>query len=77
MDTAEFLKSQKINPLTFVGTKGRDGYIKLTDLLQVFTEGQPDNTKDLLDDIISWEKDLSEYASLEGILRKRYKITKR
>ncbi len=36
-----------------------------------------DNTKDLLSDIISWEKDLSEYNSLESILRERYKITKR
>ncbi len=36
-----------------------------------------DATVQLLDDIISWEKDLSEYKSLEGILREQYKITKR
>lgn len=36
-----------------------------------------DSTKDLLTDIISWEKDLSEYGSLEAILRERYVITKR
>jgi hypothetical protein len=36
-----------------------------------------DNTKDLLADIISWEKDLSEYDSLESILRERYVILKR
>lgn len=36
-----------------------------------------DNTKELLHDIISWEKDLSEYDSLEGILRERYLIISR
>lgn len=36
-----------------------------------------DATKELLSDIISWEKDLSEYMSLEAILKKRYKIEKR
>lgn len=38
---------------------------------------QIDSTKELLTDIISWEKDLSEYESLESILRKRYNIQKR
>jgi hypothetical protein len=38
---------------------------------------EADMTKELLSDIISWEKDLSEYGSLEGILRERYKIFKR
>lgn len=38
---------------------------------------EEDATVKMLDDIISWEKDLSEYHSLEGILRERYKITKR
>lgn len=38
---------------------------------------QIDSTKALLADIISWEKDLSEYESLESILRKRYVIQKR
>lgn len=38
---------------------------------------QADMTKELLTDIISWEKDLSEYGSLEGILREKYVITKR
>ena len=36
-----------------------------------------DATQSLLTDIISWEKDLSEYASLESILRERYEIHKR
>lgn len=36
-----------------------------------------DSTKELLMDIISWEKDLSEYMSLETILREKYIITKR
>ncbi len=36
-----------------------------------------DNTKKLLHDIIKWEKDLSEYESLEGILRERYLIISR
>lgn len=43
----------------------------------VATPEQADMTKDLLHDIISWEKDLSEYESLETILRERYVITKR
>jgi len=34
-------------------------------------------TKDLLGDIISWEKDLSEYMSLETILNERYHIYKK
>lgn len=38
---------------------------------------ESDDTRKLLQDIISWEKDLSEYDSLESILRERYKITKR
>jgi hypothetical protein len=77
MDATEFLKEKKVNPLTFVGTKRDGGYIELKNLLESFLREQPDNTKDLLDDIISWEKDLSEYGSLEGILRERYKIIKR
>jgi hypothetical protein len=77
MDAGTFLKEKKVNPLTFVGTKGKPGYLKLTELLEDFLNGQPDSTKDLLRDIISWEKDLSEYESLEGILRERYKIIKR
>lgn len=40
-------------------------------------EAVSDDTKALLDDIISWEKDLSEYHSLESILRERYLIKKR
>ena len=36
-----------------------------------------DNTKELLNDIISWEKDLSEYESLETILRKLYLIQRK
>jgi len=36
-----------------------------------------DATKELLADIISWEKDLSEYLSLETILKQRYIIRKR
>ena len=36
-----------------------------------------DNTKDLLGDIISWEKDLSEYEALETILRELYDIRKK
>lgn len=36
-----------------------------------------DNTKEMLHDIISWEKDLSEYESLEGIIRERYLIISR
>lgn len=35
---------------------------------------QLDSTKALLADIISWEQDLSQYESLESILRKRYNI---
>jgi hypothetical protein len=38
---------------------------------------QADATKNLLHDIISWEKDLSEYESLEAILRQKYLITQR
>ena len=36
-----------------------------------------DDTKLLLDRIISWEKDLSEYESLEPILRSQFLILKR
>lgn len=36
-----------------------------------------DDTKSLLHDIISWEKDLSEYSSLETILKERYIIIKK
>ena len=45
--------------------------------INLYEPEKVDATVDLLTDIISWEKDLSEYGSLEGILRERYIITKR
>jgi hypothetical protein len=39
--------------------------------------GNEDATIKMLEDIISWEKDLSEYKSLEKILRDKYVITER
>lgn len=48
----------------------KETLIKLQELLN------DDSTKDMLDEIISWEKDLSEYNSLETILRSKYKIIK-
>ena len=36
-----------------------------------------DNTTELLHDIISWEKDLSEYNSLESIIKNKYVVLKR
>jgi hypothetical protein len=37
----------------------------------------PDSTKEMLQEIISWEKDLSEYKALETILKDKYIISKR
>lgn len=57
---------------------GYTGY-QPTDKLD--TSNPPNNadvaTKELLQDIISWEKNLSEYDSLESILNKKYRILKR
>lgn len=53
----------------------RDKFLELFQQQQNNASG--DATIAMLDDIISWEKDLAEYKSLEGILRERYKITKR
>lgn len=39
--------------------------------------GNEDATVKMLEDIISWENDLSEYKSLEEILREKYIITER
>lgn len=39
--------------------------------------GNEDATVKMLEDIISWEKDLSEYKSLEKILREKYIILER
>jgi hypothetical protein len=77
MNAETFLREKKVNPVTFVGTKGKSGYMPLIELLEGFLKVQEDNTKDMLDDIISWEKDLSQYPALETILRERYKIIKR
>ena len=38
---------------------------------------EQDDTKEMLAEIISWEKDLSEYESLESILRSKYLIVKK
>ena len=41
-----------------------------------FHDVEENATKELLDTIISWEKDLSEYHSLESKLRELFNITK-
>lgn len=42
----------------------------------LLTPTPSDMTEELLVDIISWEKDLSEYESLEAILREKYIINR-
>jgi hypothetical protein len=54
------------------------GFKNPSDAVKVLRDKkETDDTKKLLDDIILWEKDLSEYDSLEEILREKYVILKR
>jgi|WetSurMetagenome_2_1015567.scaffolds.fasta_scaffold1446988_1 hypothetical protein len=36
----------------------------------------PNATKEMLENIISWEKDISQYPALETILKKKFNITR-
>jgi len=51
--------------------------LMVEDIKEMIVPEEADMTKELLTDIISWEKDLSEYASLESVLKEKYKINKR
>ena len=52
---------------------GDDLISKIMELIDI----NNDNTTELLHDIISWEKDLSEYNSLESIIKNKYVVLKR
>lgn len=56
-----------------------EAYIEVKNLLDDDNKSQMLQiaTAEMLDDIISWEKDLSEYKSLESILNKKYLIYKK
>lgn len=62
-------KDERLAKENFIWTVNDDSKISSTNY--------NDSTKEMLHDIISWEKDLSEYESLETILRSKYKISKK
>lgn len=41
----------------------------------LINDNNDDATKELLTDIIKWEKDIFEYFSLESILKEKYNIS--
>ena len=49
----------------------------LNDVEELCNQSDTDSTNELLHDIITWEKDLSVYDSLESILKNKYIVLKR
>jgi hypothetical protein len=77
IDPAEIFPSLEIVRMEIERLK-KIGFNNPSDAVKVLrNKKETDDTKKLLDDIISWEKDLSQYNDLESILREKYIILKR